>query len=126
MVISFQSMCGGTCASYKDKLHWQCCMRPKCGKLFWLVALIALILAWVATFKGTVWGLDAMHWYWDALVLGVLALGLKMASHRGCGHVAKDGCGGGEGGCGGACRGECKEGEKCAGCGGEGECKCGV
>lgn len=39
---------------------------------------IALILAWVATFRGTVFGLIAPHYYWDALILGVLALCTKI------------------------------------------------
>lgn len=39
---------------------------------------VALILAWVATFRGTVFGLIAPHYYWDSLILGVLALCAKV------------------------------------------------
>lgn len=39
---------------------------------------LALILAWVATFRGTVFGLIAPHYYWNALILGVLALYAKV------------------------------------------------
>ncbi|MDP1718919.1 MAG: hypothetical protein Q8L24_00630 [bacterium] len=39
---------------------------------------LAFILAWVATFRGTVLGLIAPHWYWDSLILGILALCAKV------------------------------------------------
>ncbi len=63
----------------------QCGLHCSCwyliGALFWFAALVSLIFAWVATAQGTVWGLDASHWYGDALVLGVLAIPLKLKRH---------------------------------------------
>ena len=66
-----------------DKMHWGCCLRPLLGKLLWVVAAFALIAAWLSGSTGAFWGREAMTWYWDALVLGVLALGLR---GHGCRH----------------------------------------
>ena len=53
---------------------------------------MALIVAWMASSNATglVWGRDEIHWYLDAMVLGVLALGCKI--HCGKGDCGK--CGG--------------------------------
>lgn len=72
--------------------HW----KQKTGAVLWVVSLLALIAAWIASNSefGLVWGRDEIHWYLDALVLGVLALGCKM--HRGkgdCGKCDSRGCG---------------------------------
>ena len=78
-----------------DKMHWYCCAKPWLGGLLWLAAAVALILAWSAGSSefGLVWGRDELHWYLDAIVLGVLALGCKLHCSRGdcgkCGVVRK-------------------------------------
>lgn len=60
------------------KWHWRCCWKPMLGTLLWLGAAAALALAWWAVWRrGLVWGLEPLAWYWNALVLGVLALGCK-------------------------------------------------
>lgn len=70
-----------------DKMHWSCCIKPMLGGLLWLLAAVSLLLAWYTTAQEMVfWGKDAAHWYWDALVLGVLALGCKI-------HCGKGECG---------------------------------
>ena len=54
-------------------------------KLLWLLAAVCLVLAWVAVYmKNLVLGLEPLAWYWNALVLGVLAMPIKMDCH-GCG-----------------------------------------
>lgn len=47
-------------------------------KGLWGLSALALIAAWVATKTGLVWGLGAEHWFWDALVLGILAIPIKL------------------------------------------------
>lgn len=69
------------------------------GKVFWLLALLALIMAWVASANsdGVVClksradngscpggGLPVAHLFLDSLALGVLAMGLKCGG-MGCG-----------------------------------------
>jgi len=67
------------------KWHWRCCWQPMLGHALWIAAAASLAMAWVAVWRrGLVWGLEPLAWYWNALVLGVLALGKK--SHCGnCG-----------------------------------------
>lgn len=74
------------------KWHLKCCFKPLLGKLFWLLSVLALVLAWTASantdgilcFKsraenGTcpTGGLPVAHLFLDSIALGVLALGLK-------------------------------------------------
>ncbi len=79
------------------KYHWRCCARPLLGKLALGLATLALILAWVASAKadGMVClkarasdgrcpsGLPVAHLFWDALILGVLSIGVGMPRHCG-------------------------------------------
>lgn len=75
-----------------DKMHWRCCWMPIIGGGFWVLAVLSLIFAWVA--KDTVFlGYSGLGWYWNALVLGVLAIPLKLKS--GWCRKHGDGCGGG-------------------------------
>lgn len=75
-----------------DKMHWRCCGRPFFGNLIWLLALLALIFAWVA--KDSVFlGYSGLGWYWNALVLGILAIPLKLKGGWCKNHG--EGCGGG-------------------------------
>lgn len=79
------------------RMHWACCVRPILGKLTLALASLALILAWVASakadgmvcFKSRVdgrcpSGLPVAHLFWDALILGVLSIGV---SHGACGGM---------------------------------------
>ena len=56
------------------------------GKVLWVGALLALVAAWMASSSelGLVLGRDEIHWYLDALALGVLALGCKMNCDKDC------------------------------------------
>ena len=60
-----------------DRRHLKCLL----WKTLWGLSVIALISAWVATRNGQVWGLNAEHLFWDALVLGVLAIPIKLDCH---------------------------------------------
>lgn len=51
---------------------------------FSVLSGLCLILAWVATFRGTVLGLIAPHWYWSALILGLLSLCAKLVWAKDC------------------------------------------
>ncbi len=85
-------------------MHWKCCWRPLAGHVLWIAAFIALIMAWVSIQRNNslqakaqagqqvnpkdalVFGLEPLAWYWNALVLGVLAIGKKVSSSScGCG-----------------------------------------
>lgn len=68
------------------KMHWSCCWHPMLGLILWIAASASLLMAWVAVYRrGLVWGLEPLAWYWNALVLGVLALGKKGGGHGSCG-----------------------------------------
>ncbi|MEK7115217.1 MAG: hypothetical protein AAB847_02570 [Patescibacteria group bacterium] len=77
------------CENNGGKMHWYCCVKPMLGGVLWVAAAIALIAAWMASSSdiGLVYGRDELHWYLDAIVLAVLALGCKIHCGRG------DGCG---------------------------------
>ena len=60
------------------KWHWIHKAAEWKAKIASGIAGVFLILAWVATFRGTVFGLIAPHWYWSALVLSVLAICAKI------------------------------------------------
>lgn len=88
-----------------------------CGKvghllasLLWLLGLLSLVAAWVATTQGMVWGLDASHWYQDVTALSLLGL---LSGMNALFHAAK------KGSCGGAC-GDAKGAE---GACGDGKCE---
>ena len=63
------------------------------GALLWIAAFLSLVFAWYAR-DGVFLGYSGLGWYWNALVLGILALPLKM---RG-GWCKRHGdvCGGGD------------------------------
>jgi len=59
----------------KGKWHKYCWWF---GGLLWTLAALSVLLAWWAVYRrGLVLGLEPLAWYWNALVLGVLALGCK-------------------------------------------------
>ena len=64
--------------------------KTMCGAFLWLLAAFALISAWIASFSetGMFLGLPVAHLYWDALVLGVLAIGVKVGHPK---HVCAHG-----------------------------------
>lgn len=73
-------------------------------KSLWLAAALALVLAWVASAKadGMVCfgardaggkcasGLPVAHLFWDALILGVLSMGLKKHCGMSCGSCESE------------------------------------
>ncbi|OGY62876.1 MAG: hypothetical protein A2745_01930 [Candidatus Harrisonbacteria bacterium RIFCSPHIGHO2_01_FULL_44_13] len=69
------------------KWHLKCCCRNLLGLLLWAASALALVAAWVASTRqtGVFLGLPVAHLFWDSLILGVLALGLKVGKHCG-GH----------------------------------------
>lgn len=78
------------------------------GSIAGVLGFLALLAAWVATWKGAFWGLGAGHWYEDAKVLLLLTLASFVFVQVGVMHgwnCAK--CGGG------GCCGD----KKCEGCG---------
>jgi len=70
-----------------DKGHWACCVKPMLGAILWVGAFLALVAAWLTRTSGTglFFGVDEIHWYLDAIVLGVLALGCKFHCGNACG-----------------------------------------
>lgn len=54
------------------------------AKILSVLSGLMLLLAWVATFRGTVFGLIAPHWYWSALILGLLSLCVKIVWAKDC------------------------------------------
>lgn len=68
-----------------SKFHWACCWKPMVGLVLWAAGMLSLAMAWVAVWqRGLVLGLEPLAWYWNALVLGVLATGCK-GGHGSCG-----------------------------------------
>ena len=80
-----------------DKMHMSCCWMPLAGIILWLASAAALILAWLSG-DGFMLGRSSVQWYWDALNLGVLAVGSKlgviirrgMKHGCGCGHEQQE------------------------------------
>ncbi|MDE2001171.1 MAG: hypothetical protein KGI60_01225 [Patescibacteria group bacterium] len=59
-----------------SKWHWACCWMPVLKKVLWAAAALSLVLAWVSVYRqNLVFGLEPLAWYWNALVMGVLAMG---------------------------------------------------
>lgn len=63
------------------------------GMILWVLAFVALMMAWIASARpnGLFLSLPVAHLFWDALVLGVLSLGVKM--HHMSGMCHGDKCG---------------------------------
>ncbi len=55
-------------------LHWLCCWAPMLAIIFWIAAIVSLVLAWIAG-DSIVFGKADAFWYLNSLALGVLALG---------------------------------------------------
>jgi len=77
-----------------SKWHWMCCWKPLLGLVLWVAGLACLLFAWWAvrkaaqpgaTLQDLPWGLEPLAWYWNALVLGVLAIGAKGHGGANCG-----------------------------------------
>ena len=63
--------------------NWKCSV----GWSLWGLAALAVVLALVAVFmRDLVFGLEPLAWYWNALVLGVLAQ--PMLKRCSCGSCA--------------------------------------
>jgi len=58
-----------------DRKHWECWL----WKLFWVGGLLALVLAWVGVLKQSlILGVSPELWLWDALILGILSIPIKL------------------------------------------------
>lgn len=66
------------------KWHWLHEVVEWKARIFSILSGLFLVLAWVSTFRGTVFGLIAPHWYWSALILGLLALCVKVIWAKDC------------------------------------------
>ncbi len=64
--------------SSHDTHGWSCGCWYYLGAFLWVLAAAALVCAWVATAKGAAFGFGPDLWYGNALILGVLAIPLKM------------------------------------------------
>lgn len=71
-------------AGSSNKWHWIHVVAEWKAKVFSVLAVVFLVLAWVSTFRGTVFGLIAPHWYWSALILGLLSLCAKVIWAKDC------------------------------------------
>ena len=71
-------------AGSSNKWHWLHVVVEWKAKVFSILSGLFLVLAWVSTFRGTVFGLIAPHWYWSALILGLLALCVKVIWSKAC------------------------------------------
>ncbi len=60
-----------------DKKHFKCLL----WKGLWGLGVASLVLAWVATKSGFAFGLDAQHWFWDALIFVALSIPIKLDCH---------------------------------------------
>ena len=60
--------------------EFQGCSCYSFGALLWSAAFLAFIFAWIAHRQGDLFSLQASDWYANALILGVLAMPLKMKS----------------------------------------------
>ena len=50
---------------------------PLAGIILWLASATTLVFAWLSG-NGFMLGRNSTQWYWDALVLGILAVGAKL------------------------------------------------
>lgn len=70
-----------------DKMHWGCCWKPYLGKILWWASFLSLIGGLLAYWRGgEFYGVAVPTWYWNALVGGVLAVGLKVSKFHSCWH----------------------------------------
>ena len=61
-----------------DRRHLKCWL----WKLLWILSAAALIVAWVGIRGDKVLlGLNSLGWFWNALILGVLAIPIKLDCH---------------------------------------------
>jgi hypothetical protein len=96
----------------KRRWHWGCCILPVVSLLFWLAAIVFVVIVWTSVIRQQpVGNYPAEWWIVNALMFGVLALfgrGRRIGSCRG-----------------GCCCGKCGVGGKCPNCGSpDGKCVC--
>ena len=60
-----------------EKQHIKCWL----WKVLWALCAISLVLAWMSGINGMMFNLPAGIWFWTALVLGVLAIPIKLDCH---------------------------------------------
>lgn len=62
-----------------DRTHLKCTL----WKVLWGISALSIIAAWVSIKLATggqppVFGLDALFWFWNALLFGMLSIPIKM------------------------------------------------
>lgn len=63
------------------KQHYKCWI----WKALWILSLASFVVALVGAYgRQAVFGLEPLAWFWNALVLGVLAVPVKLDCHN-CG-----------------------------------------
>ena len=61
-----------------NRKHFKCL----CWKTLWGLGFLSLILAWITNYnQSAIIGYGALAWFWNALVLGVLAISIKLDCH---------------------------------------------
>jgi len=60
-----------------DRKHFKCLL----WKALWGLGALSLVLAWVTGKSGQVFGLDAQHLFWDALIFAALSIPIKLDCH---------------------------------------------
>ena len=48
------------------------------GGFLWFLAAIAFIFAWLTSYENSILGFDSGFWFGNALILGILAIPLKI------------------------------------------------
>ena len=62
-----------------NKKHLKCLF----WKVLWALSALSVILAWYTNFtQSAIINLGALAWFWNALVLGVLAIPIKLDCHN--------------------------------------------
>ena len=57
-----------------DRKHFKCLL----WKGLWGLGVVSFVLACASIWSGTPLWLTAEHWFWSALILGVLAIPIKL------------------------------------------------
>ena len=75
-------------------MHWNCCLWPMFGRLAWLLSVVAVVCAWVATPRANgLWGFGSLWYFWNAVALGVIAIPGSKRHMGACRHGGSCGCG---------------------------------
>ncbi|MDP3778937.1 MAG: hypothetical protein Q8R30_02740 [bacterium] len=71
-----------------DRKHFKCTF----WKILWGLGALCVLFAWYTNFtQATIANMGALAWFWNALVLGVLAIPIKLDCHN-CGVCGAGAC----------------------------------